>query len=122
MHRLSNLFLIKKNFTCLHKLLQFDSWNSFIFHTLVNTPKRNRFTILQMSIRIPKKSYASLVESFLNSTLFHVFAQIVLCDSWNSFIFHTLVSTPKRIRFTILEMSNLIPKKSYVFAIQCVVN
>ena len=122
MHRLSNLFLIKQNFTCLHKLFHFDSWNSFIFHTLFYTPKRDRFTILDMSNRIPKKSYASLVESFLNSTLFHVFAQIVLFESWNSFIFHTLVDRPKRDRFNILDMSTRNSKKIYASLVESFLN
>ena len=115
----SNVFLIRHYITCLYKLIQFDSWNSFIFQTLVYTPERYRFNIFDISNRPTVKSYSLLFKCFLKSTLFRVFTQIVSVDSWNSFIFQTLVYTPERYRFNIFDISYRTTVKSYSLLFKC---
>ena len=46
MHCLSNVLLIRHNLMSLHKLIQFDFWNSFIRHILVYREVQYRFNIL----------------------------------------------------------------------------
>ena len=53
----SSFLLIRHSLTCLRKLTQFHSWNSFIAHIVAFTEVQYRFNILDLSNTPPIESY-----------------------------------------------------------------
>ena len=121
MHSLLNVSLIPHNFTCLHKLFEFDCWNSFILHTLVTTRSR-RINIFDMPNQLSMKSLHSLLKVSLiphNYTCSHKLFEF---ESWNTFILYSVVFTHQRYRFNIFDMSNQLSINSFALLVQCFLN